>query len=65
LCEQAEAIVAAVRQHFLDEELEILPLVQQHFSVEEQRVLMYQSLRAMPLRLLEQVRVSVDGLWGY
>lgn len=56
--------MAAVRQHFLDEELEILPLVQQHFSVEEQRVLMYQSLRAMPLRLLEQVRVSVDGLWG-
>lgn len=50
--------MSAVRQHFLDEEAEVLPLVQQHFSVEEQRVLMYQSLRAMPLRLLEQVRFT-------
>ena len=34
---------------------QIFPLVREHCSVEEQRVLVYQSLREMPLRLLERV----------
>eukprot|EP01018_Ginkgo_biloba_P026743 Gb_38204 [translate_table: standard] len=44
---------AVVQQHFLDEEFEVLPLAQGHYSIEEQRNLLYQSLRVMPLKLLE------------
>eukprot|EP01018_Ginkgo_biloba_P028350 Gb_34590 [translate_table: standard] len=35
--------------HFLDEEFEVLPLARGHYSIEEQRNLLYQSLRVMPL----------------
>ncbi|KAJ7531954.1 hypothetical protein O6H91_14G066700 [Diphasiastrum complanatum] len=55
LCAQAESIVEAVHQHFLDEEVEVIPLARKHCSVEEQRMILYQSLRVMPLKLLERV----------
>ncbi len=34
---------------------QVIPLVQQHCTVDEQRNLLYRSLREMPLRLLERV----------
>ncbi|CAM6094029.1 unnamed protein product [Calypogeia fissa] len=55
LCAQAEVMVKSIRQHLHDEEIEVLPLARKHFSVEEQRSLLYQSLRVMPLKLLERV----------
>lgn len=54
LCEKAELIVESIQQHLLEEE-EVLHFTQSHCSIEEQRALLYQSLRVMPLKLLERV----------
>eukprot|EP00850_Spirogloea_muscicola_P007468 SM000038S14281 [mRNA] locus=s38:50774:57040:+ [translate_table: standard] len=55
LCQRSEGIVATVRLHLLTEEEKVLPLARKYCSVEEQRVMVYQSLRVMPLRLLQRV----------
>ncbi|KAL3695707.1 hypothetical protein R1sor_009783 [Riccia sorocarpa] len=55
LWEQAELMVKSISKHLNDEEKEVIPLARKHFSVEEQRSLLYQSLRVMPLKLLERV----------
>lgn len=52
---QADLIIRTIQQNFLGEEIEVLPLACEHYSVEEQRTLFYQSLRMMPLKLLECV----------
>lgn len=42
--------------------MQVLPLARKHFSVEEQRTLLYQSLRVMPLKLLERVLPWLVGV---
>ncbi|XP_057812774.2 zinc finger protein BRUTUS isoform X2 [Cryptomeria japonica] len=54
-CGQADLIMETIQQHFVDEEFEVLPLAREHFSIQEQRILLYESLRIMPLKLLERV----------
>lgn len=55
LCRQAELIVQTVQQHLVNEETKVFPLARVHCSIEEQRGLVYKSLRVMPLKLLEKV----------
>ncbi|KAG6554197.1 hypothetical protein Mapa_004113 [Marchantia paleacea] len=62
LCAQAELMVKSISKHLKDEEKEVLPLARKHFSVEEQRTLLYQSLRVMPLKLLERVLPWLVGV---
>ncbi|KAH9306204.1 hypothetical protein KI387_010608, partial [Taxus chinensis] len=62
LCAQADQIVETIEQHFLNEECEVIPLAREHCSVKEQRILLYQSLRVMPLKLLERVLPWLVGI---
>eukprot|EP00249_Psilotum_nudum_P024396 c29174_g1_i3 orf=1038-5078(-) len=62
LCNHTNLIVDTVQQHLLDEEMKVLPLAREHCSIEEQRVLLYQSLRVMPLKLLERVLPWLVGI---
>ncbi|KAK4409628.1 Zinc finger protein BRUTUS [Sesamum angolense] len=55
LCSQADHIMETIKKHFLNEEIQVLPLARKHFSAERQRELLYQSLCVMPLRLIECV----------
>lgn len=55
LCSYADQIIETIRRHFSDEEIQVLPLVQKHFSFKRQREILYQSLCVMPLRLIERV----------
>ncbi|ERN04022.1 zinc finger protein BRUTUS [Amborella trichopoda] len=55
LCTKADQIMATIQEHFHTEELEVLPLAREHFSFNEQRVLLYESLCVMPLKLVERV----------
>ncbi|XP_051146044.1 zinc finger protein BRUTUS-like [Andrographis paniculata] len=55
LCSQADHIMETIDRHFLNEEIQVLPLAREHFSPERQRELLYQSLCVMPLRLIECV----------
>ncbi|KAK4430235.1 Zinc finger protein BRUTUS [Sesamum alatum] len=55
LCSQADHIMETIKKHFLNEEIQVLPLARKHFSPERQRELLYQSLCVMPLRLIECV----------
>lgn len=55
LCAQADCIVESVQNHFLEEEMMVLPLARKHCSIQEQQSLLYQSLRVMPLKVLEKV----------
>ncbi|KAH9327072.1 hypothetical protein KI387_007250, partial [Taxus chinensis] len=54
-CAQADLIMETIQQHFHDEEFELLPLAREHCSIQEQRIILYESLRVMPLKLLERV----------
>ncbi|XP_049934644.1 zinc finger protein BRUTUS-like isoform X2 [Nymphaea colorata] len=54
LCAQADQIMDTVRNHFQNEEREVLPLAREHFSHMEQRELLYNSLCVMPLKLVER-----------
>lgn len=42
--------------------MQVLPLARKHCSEEEQRDLLYQSLRVMPLKLLERVLPWLVGV---
>lgn len=55
LCASVEFISQTIQKHLLDEEIKVFPLARIHCSIEEQQCLVYQSLRVMPLKLLERV----------
>ncbi|KAL5539305.1 hypothetical protein UlMin_045416 [Ulmus minor] len=55
LCSHADQIMETIQRHFHNEEVQILPLAQKHFSFKKQRELLYQSLCMMPLKLIERV----------
>ncbi|KAJ6803287.1 uncharacterized protein M6B38_107735 [Iris pallida] len=55
LCSHAAQIMDTIQKHFHSEEAEVLPLARKHFSLENQRELLYRSMCVMPLRLLERV----------
>ncbi|XP_044489871.1 zinc finger protein BRUTUS-like isoform X2 [Mangifera indica] len=55
LCSQADLIMASIKKHFHNEEVQVLPLARKHFSPKRQRELLYQSLCVMPLKLIECV----------
>ncbi|XP_020588456.1 zinc finger protein BRUTUS-like isoform X2 [Phalaenopsis equestris] len=54
LCSYADQMMEAIQKHFVNEEVEVLPLARMHFSLDKQRELLYKSLCVMPLRLLER-----------
>ncbi|KAL0920192.1 hypothetical protein M5K25_009312 [Dendrobium thyrsiflorum] len=54
LCSYADQMMEAIQKHFVNEEVEVLPLARMHFSPDKQRELLYKSLCVMPLRLLER-----------
>ncbi|KAM6562011.1 hypothetical protein CsatB_022009 [Cannabis sativa] len=62
LCSRADQIMANILRHFQNEEAQVLPLAREHFSPERQRELLYQSLRLMPLKLIECVLPWFTGL---
>jgi hypothetical protein len=55
LCCSAEAVHASIQHHMQREEADVFPLLEGHLCEAQQRVLVYRTLRAMPLRLLERV----------
>ncbi|KAA8541256.1 hypothetical protein F0562_025137 [Nyssa sinensis] len=55
LCSHADQIMETIQRHFHNEEVQVLPLAQKHFSFKRQRELLYQSLCVMPLKLIERV----------
>ncbi|MCO5564445.1 hypothetical protein L7F22_018106 [Adiantum nelumboides] len=55
LCTNVELISQTLETHLLEEEMKVFPLARAHCSIEEQQCLVYQSLRVMPLKLLERV----------
>ena len=55
LCEAAEAARRAITRHMAAEEAALLPALHAHLCPAQQRALVWGSLRAMPLRLLERV----------
>ncbi|KAK9866277.1 hypothetical protein WJX84_001775 [Apatococcus fuscideae] len=61
LVDCATAAHAAISDHMSREELEVLPVLMKHLGAAEQRTMMWRSLRAMPLRLLERVMPWVAG----
>ena len=65
LTQELSAAVDMVRgtlcKHMLREELEVLPLLQAHLCDAEQRSMVWRMLRAMPLRLLQQVMPVIAG----
>ncbi|KAK9115024.1 hypothetical protein Syun_021821 [Stephania yunnanensis] len=62
LCSHAYQIMETIEKHFHNEEVEVLPLVRKHFSLQKQRELMYKSLCVMPLKLVERVLPWLVGL---
>ena len=61
LCEAAEAARRAITRHMAAEEAALLPALHAHLCPAQQRALVWGSLRAMPLRLLERVLPWVAG----
>ncbi|XP_065860744.1 zinc finger protein BRUTUS isoform X2 [Euphorbia lathyris] len=55
LCSHADQIIETTQRHFYNEEVQVLPLAQKHFSFKRQQELLYQSLCVMPLKLIERV----------
>lgn len=61
LLTQAGRMVENVQSH-LSEESGVFPLLQKHFTKQEQQALFYHSLRTMPLKVLEQMLPWLSGL---
>ncbi|KAK9834239.1 hypothetical protein WJX84_003552, partial [Apatococcus fuscideae] len=61
LVDSATAAHTAISDHMSREEVEVLPVLMKHLGAAEQRTMMWRSLRAMPLRLLERVMPWVAG----
>ncbi|GIL45357.1 hypothetical protein Vafri_2604 [Volvox africanus] len=55
LCCSAEAVHKSIQHHMQREETDVFPLLEAHLCEAQQRVLVYRTIRAMPLRLLERV----------
>ncbi|GIL78726.1 hypothetical protein Vretimale_373 [Volvox reticuliferus] len=55
LCCSAEAVHTSIQHHMQREETDVFPLLEAHLCEAQQRVLVYRTIRAMPLRLLERV----------
>ncbi|GMH27492.1 hypothetical protein Nepgr_029335 [Nepenthes gracilis] len=55
LCSHADQIMETIQKHFINEEVQVLPLARKLFSPQRQRELLYESLCVMPLRLIEGV----------
>jgi len=55
LCKSAEAVRLAFDTHMHLEETELLPVLAKHCPRHEQRLIVWNTIRAMPLRLLERV----------
>lgn len=61
LCESAERVAATIAQHMQREEAEVFPLLEASLCAAQQRAMVWRTLRAMPLRLLERVMPWVTG----
>lgn len=61
LCTAADAVRGSMSAHMAHEESELLPLLEAHLCVAEQRAMLWRTLRGMPLRLLEKVMPWVAG----
>ena len=57
----ADAVRGDANKHMAHEEQEVLPLLEAHLCAAEQRAMVWRTLRAMPLRLLERVMPWVAG----
>ncbi len=64
LCTSAEAVHTSTRYHMEREETDVFPLLEAHLCEQQQRMLLYRTIRAMPLRLLERVMPWVVSKWG-
>ena len=58
----ADAVRGDTNKHMAHEEQEVLPLLEAHLCAAEQRAMVWRTLRAMPLRLLERVMPWVAGM---
>ncbi|KXZ51428.1 hypothetical protein GPECTOR_12g390 [Gonium pectorale] len=61
LCCSAEAVHASIEHHMHREEADVFPLLEANLCEAQQRALVYRTIRAMPLRLLERVMPWVVG----
>lgn len=59
----ADAVRGDTNKHMAHEEQEVLPLLEAHLCAAEQRAMVWRTLRAMPLRLLERVMPWVAGTY--
>lgn len=57
----ADAVRGDTNKHMAHEEQEVLPLLEANLCAAEQRAMVWRTLRAMPLRLLERVMPWVAG----
>jgi len=51
----AQQVCNSITAHMAREEADVFPLLARHLCATQQRVMVWRTLRAMPLRLLEQV----------
>ena len=61
LSQAVDTVRGMLCKHMRREELEVLPLLQAHLCVAEQRSMVWRMLRAMPLRLLQRVMPVLAG----
>jgi hypothetical protein len=61
LCAAVDATRAAITDHMAREEADVLPLLRRRLCAKQQRDLVWRTLRAMPLRLLERVLPWLAG----
>lgn len=61
LCSIAERVCASMAAHMRREEAELFPLLERRLCHAQQRSLLWRTLRAMPLRLLERVMPWIVG----
>ena len=61
LSQAVDSVRGKLCKHMRREELEMLPLLQAHLCVAEQRSMVWRMLRAMPLRMLQRVMPVVAG----
>jgi len=61
LCDIAARVCSSMSDHMRREELELFPLLEKELCHTQQRALLWRTLRAMPLRLLEKVMPWIVG----
>jgi len=68
----ARQVCSSIKAHMAREEADVFPLLGRYLCATQQRVMVWRTLRAMPLRLLERVMPWVTGeswdhgrfMWG-